>query len=816
MRISLIILSFICCFSVIGQIPTCQHTKQHQHELTVLSEDNYKALKTGDEQLRSDTVNVLHYSIYLDFTNADLGTLSGNCEVKFSPLLNTNTISLDLLTFTVDSVVMHGNQIAYSYNDTLLVANFGSTINAGQTDSITVYYHGTPPTDPSGWGGFYMSGGYYYNLGVGFASYPHNFGRAWHPCFDNFVERATYSFSILTDNTDAAYCNGTLENLQAVTGSSNLASWEMHTAIPSYLASVAVAPYTHVEQNYYSALQSQNFPIWLAAKPADTTNLKLSFQHLQDALEGFENFYGPYNWERVGYVLVPFNSGAMEHATNIAYPLATANGSLTYETLMAHELSHHWWGDWVTCETAEEMWINEGMAKYSEHLFTEWVYDYDSYMDLVRDNHYGVLHMAHISDSGYYALNAVPQKYTYGMHSYDKGADVLHTMRSYMGDANFYAALKSVQTTYGGGTISSIEFMTHLNSLGYNVSDFFNAWIFQPGFAHFSVANFSVTPSGSSYNVEVLVDQKLKGGADYHANVPLQLTFMSATQEVHTENIIMPAGYEVFNFVLPFEPQFVGVNLDERINDATTAVHQTITSPSNYLWNYANIRVEVDAVQDSAFLRVEHNWVYPDVMGVPDGIQISMDRYWNIHGVNLDNVEGTLRFDYNAKPIPSGNLDNGLMVDLGGQPFIEDSLVLLYRPNAQANWQVHSDYTISYTGSHSDKAGYITANQFAPGQYTFGYKTNSVGLPQQVFSDKRYSIYPNPASDSMVIDLTSWESQNLIAEVVAMEGKLIGQYAILGGQKNTLSVSNYESGPYLVLIKNGNGQTLGAVRVLVR
>ncbi|MBL7899650.1 MAG: hypothetical protein JNJ99_14015, partial [Crocinitomicaceae bacterium] len=457
--------------------------------------------------------------------------------------------------------------------------------------------------------------GYYYNLGVGFESDPHNYGRVWHPCFDNFVERATYHFEILTDDGNTAYCNGTRDNVVAVGTDSLLTSWTLQTEIPSYLASVAVSSYTHVNQNYFSTMQGLNIPMWLAAHPSDTTNLKLSFVHLPDAMSSFENSYGPYVWERVGYVLVPFNAGAMEHATNIAYPQLTVNGTTTYEDLMAHELSHHWWGDWVTCKTAEEMWINEGMAKYSEHLFNESVYGFDEYMNLVRDNHYEVLHKAHINDSGYYALNAVPVKYTYGDHSYNKGADVVHTMRSYFGDAAFFDALQSVQNTYGGGNISSEEFMSHCNSLGLDATSFFNAWILQPGFANFSVSDFDVTPSGINYEVSVLVDQKMKGGASFHQNVPLQITFMDQDWNTVTENIMMSGDYAVFNFTLPINPVFVGVNLNEKINDATTAMHQNITETGLLMWNYANVRFTVSDIQDSAFVRIEHNWVYPDQPG---------------------------------------------------------------------------------------------------------------------------------------------------------------------------------------------------------
>lgn len=803
---------FCILFPVLSmaQGPHCQDRHQHFHELK-------SQFKSGNESLRSDTVDILNYEIYLDFTNADLGTLKGNCEVKFSPLMNVTSLNLDLLQLTIDSILYHGNQIPFSYNDTLIVAHFGSTLNAGITDSLTVYYSGSPQMDPSGWGGFYMSGGYHFNLGVGFASDPHNFGRVWHPCFDNFVERATYDFQILTDAGNTAYCNGTRLNVATVGTDSLLTTWKLQTEIPSYLASVAVSSYTHVVQNYFSTLQGINIPMWLAAKPADTTNLKNSFLHLIDAMEAYENYYGPYNWERIGYVLVPFSSGAMEHATNIAYPLLTANGTLTYETLMAHELSHHWWGDWVTCLTAEEMWINEGMAKYSEHLFMEWVYDYEDYMSAVRDNHYNVLHMAHINDSGYYALNAVPVKYTYGDHSYNKGADVMHTLRSYMGDTQFFAGLNSIQSAFGGQNISSYEFMQHLNSLGgVDVTSFFDAWIFQPGFAHFSVADYTVTPSSGNYDVNVIIAQKLKGGAAYHENVPLEITFMDANWNVHTENVILPTAFDQFNLNIPINPVFVAVNVNEKINDATTAQNLTVNETGINVLNYANARLTVSGITDSAFVRVEHNWVYPDVMGVPDDIQISMQRYWNIHGVNLENVSGTLRFEFNGKQVAGGYMDHQLLVDLGNQPFIEDSLVLLYRPDAQSNWQIHSDYTLNYAGSHTDKFGFMTTNHFAQGQYTFGYRTNSVGINEQQNTDGIYSIYPNPASDSVTIDLTNRKEEKLTVQLVGMEGKIASTKSILGGQKNTLDISDLGKGMYLILIVDSKGQTIGSKRIVVR
>lgn len=800
----------LCTISSLAQ-PTCQL----KHKL--LDDLDFNVLRSGDESLRSDTVNVINYSVYLDFTQGGSNILKGNCEVKFEALMDINTVNLDLLQLNIDSIVFQGNQINFNYDDTLIVADLGLTLSTGSIDSLTVYYNGTPQVDPSGWGGFYMTGTYFYNLGVGFESDPHNYGRVWHPCFDNFVERATYDFEILTNNNYTAYCNGTRTSVTSVGTDSLLTEWVLSTEIPTYLAAVAVSEYTHISDPYYSNLQGITIPLWLAAHESDTTDFKNSFVNLHATLDAYEQYYGPYVWERIGYVLVPFNAGAMEHATNIAYPQLTANGLLTYETLMAHELSHHWWGDWVTCATAEEMWINEGMAVYSEFLFLESVYDWDAYMDEMRDNHHHVLHRAHVDDSGHYALNAVPIKFTYGEHSYRKGADVMHSLRGYLGDANFFAGLQAVQNTYGGTHCTSEQFRDVFNTLsGVDVNDFFADWILQPGFSAFEITSMTANQNGSNYDVQIIVDQKLKGAASYHNNVPLTVTFMDANWVEHTEQIFMSGDFAAFNFSIPINPVFVALNMDEKINHAVTAVTETISGPGLKDWKYANFWFSINNVSDSSYLRVAHHWVYADdITNLPNTV-ISKDRYWTINGMNISGLEGFMRFEFNAKNNVNGDLDHSILFDVGGQPFTEDSVVLLYRPDAQSQWEIHPDYTLNYAGPSDDKQGYFQTDLIQAGQYAFGYKVASVGDSDDNKSlDATYSIYPNPATDSILIDLSEWDNQKYVVEVFAINGNLVDQRSLNGGQVNTLSLNDLHPGTYLFIIKDKANKRIGSKRIVI-
>ena len=238
--------------------------------------------------LRSDTLDVLNYRVELDVTDYAGKTLDGRCEVKAVALKSgVTSISLDLLQMTVDSVTQNGNQIAFSYNDTLLVAHYSSAPAMGDTVAVEVFYNGEPQGDPLGWGGWYWSGNYSYNLGVGFGADPHNYGRPWHPCFDNFVERATYDYIIHTNDDKRAYANGYLVS-EVVNGGDITRTWRQEETIPTYLACIQIAKYTHVEQNYTSPVTGQNIPMHLIAEPNDTNNFKNSFVNLPLAMESFE------------------------------------------------------------------------------------------------------------------------------------------------------------------------------------------------------------------------------------------------------------------------------------------------------------------------------------------------------------------------------------------------------------------------------------------------------------------------------------------------------------------------------------------------
>lgn len=719
------------------------------------------------ENTRSDTIDILNYNINLNITDFTGKIIKGYCIITLTPKLNNiNTIYLDLLALTIDSVEINDLNLSYIHVNELVTINLVSPINIGDTLDLKVSYRGIPQKDASGWGGFYFSAPYAFNLGVGFAANPHTYGRVWFPCFDNFVERSAYEFFITTDSSKKATCNGMLIDSTNNADATVTWHWKLNQTIPTYLACVAVGPYQTISWSHNGL--NNIITIELYASAGDTTNMKSSFTNLNSCIDAFEKNYGPHGFDKIGFSLVPFNSGAMEHATNIAYPSYAADGSLSYETLFAHELSHHWWGDLTTCETAADMWLNEGWASYSEYLFLEYVYGKQKYKQGIRENHENVVHYAHIDDNGYRAIFGIPQEYTYGSHVYNKGADVAHTLRTYMGDSLFFSCITGFLAANSFKSMNSFMFRDYLSSCsGVDLASFFNNWVFNPGFPHFSIDSVASTPLGTEYHdVSVYIRQRLKSAPDYYIDAPIQVTFMDTLWNKTTSKVWIKGQCGILNTSLNFNPTFIALDMEEEISDAIVDEYRIISTTGIHDYSLENVSFNISTITDSVLLRAEHHFVPPDRFKTPiAGLFLSDYHFWKIDGIFSTGFLSNATFKYNGKNSTSGGyLDNTFITNN------EDSLVMLYRSSPSNEWTIVDSFSINKKGSGLDKSGEITVYNIKRGEYTLGLydydktDTTTVLLPDNcvllgmkkgnsiLIENKSVKIYPNPALNILTIE----------------------------------------------------------------
>lgn len=775
------------------------------------------AFRPCDEELltpypydtRSDSIDLVHFTINLNITDFTNKVLTGYTEIRFTPLVNNiQQIRLDLMTLMVDSViwVSDGSSLGFNQVSEALNISFPSTQNISDTNNFRVYYHGVPSHDPT-FGGFYFQSGFAYSVGVSLSDIPHNYGRTWFPCFDNFTERSSYDFIITTQDIHTAVCGGLLINSINNGNGTSTHSWHISQQIPSYLPSVAVNNFAFLQDTVMS-ITNQVIPIILAARPSDTTNVKNSFIHLKNAFHIFEYRFGPYRWDRIGYCIVPMTAGAMEHAMNIAYPIILANGSTSYQDIMAHELSHHWFGNLITCRTAEDMWINEGSAAYCEYIFNELLNGPATYRTMVRNSHKSLLQTAHIDDNGYWPLSGMPQDYTYGVTTYTKGADVLHTLRSYLGDAAFFNGLSQLLTQNAFDDVDADEYRDDLSAItGYNLSDYFDTWIFQGGWPHFAIDSIQVSPSGMNYDVQVHLRQKLVGRANYGNNVPFTLNLRDAQWNLYETTITTGGNTDVVNLTVPILPVFYALNLDEKISHAVTAENRTINTTGTYNLSHANMTLNVSAVADSVYFLVEHNWAPADPMiNTTAQIQVSPQRYWRVDGLWNSSFMTSATVAYNGRTTGSNShLDHLLITGT------EDSLVLLYRPGPGYDWTEYGDYTLNTGPNHTDKAGSVIINTLIKGEYTLGYRGGLTGIEEN--TAQLMQVYPNPTLNTWRITLKSENLQNPSFRIYDSRGKMVSAYSNIQGNDFLIDGSNYPAGIYFLCLYN-RGQLIANHKII--
>lgn len=784
----------------------------------------------------SDSVNVKHYGINLniDFTNSQI---NGSCDVKIFSLVNgLNYLPLDLEQLNVDSVKYNGTNLVFSYATPRIHINLATAMNIGDSALISVFYHGHPVIDSSNWGGFYFNGNYAYNLGVGFQAHPQCFGRAWFPCVDNFVQHSAYTFNITVPTGKMAVCNGYLFSHNVNGNGTDTWIWQQDSVMVTYLACVAVADYTPANTFFVSTVTGDTIPVQLTARAADTTTMKNYLTNLHNAFNGFEQCWGPYRWNKIGYSFIPFSSGAMEHASNITIPLAwIAGGGLTYEQYAYHELAHHWFGDLVTCRTPQDMWLNEGWASYNQKIFYEKVYGRTRYDLEVASNHETVVHYNHVSDAGYKATSGVSHDFTYSNTVYLGGADVAHTLRGYMGDSLFFSCMKLYLDSFAHKNASSYDFRDFLSlHSGIDLTDFFNDWVFNAGFADFSIDSVASTPNGSLFDVQVFIKQKLSNATNYFQNVPLEISFYDANWDSTIQKVLVSGHCTEFDLQLPFNPVYTSINERNLISDATTdnLKHITAVGTNNFIDGKMNL--VIPTLPDSALLRVTHHYAYADRMSPNINLHVSAERYWVVDGILPAGIVANATFLYNGQNSTNGGYLDNKLFQTSYTTTREDSLVLLYRSSPGQHWKIDTGATQNTFGNHNDFRGSFTTS-LQKGQYTFGIwdhgKADTIilepaacinsGVINNSFFFDQFSIAPNPSNDSFTIYYDMFFSGGTIKimnEVGALiYSSKIGATIPWNGQKSTLiNTHSWSKGIYFVCFLNENTSVMTTKKIVVQ
>jgi aminopeptidase N len=731
-----------------------------------------------------DSIDVLHYGIHLEIIQISQNKVSGKAVLRFCPLFdNTSRFGFDLQRLTVDSIRLDNQIIAFSHAQNII--RFGDNQSFNTTDTLTaeIFYQGTPAKDPTGWGGFYFAGGQAFNLGVGMSVNPHVYGRAWYPCIDNFTDKAPYDFFITTLPNHKAICGGMLLS-DTINGQGNKVwHWKLDQPTPTYLTSVAVADYQKVEFNYAGI--NGNIPVEIFCTSGQVGSVTTAFAGVPQMIQIFENAFGPYPFPRAGFSVISFSSGAMEHTMNIAYPNNAISTSLSDQALIAHELSHMWFGNNVTCATAEDMWMNEGWASYCEAVFVEGRDGAQAGKTYSLNNHKFVLQRAHVNDGAILPLYGIDHNNTYGTTVYKKGADVVRTLRGYLGDSLFFNAVKQwfVQNEFTSRTTHQFRDFLSENT-GIDLVPFFDSWVFNAGFPHYALSGFEV--NGTNATVEI---RQSRLGSHFIGDANrVNVTFFNSPTDTATRMIEFDGRTGTANFELPFEPKFAIVDYHCLLGDATIKQEKMVRG-SQMAFADQYFTVYPQTFTDSAWVHVTYNMVKPQNFGqIFDGIELTPHYYWTVNMESYGSFRGRTRFMHTTSQNPA---------DTTWMPLPTDRMEMLYREKPDQPWtKLHIQNSLSWT------SGFAYVDSLKAGEYAFGiWRYDIVALPDEL-SQNDIQIVPNPAKGkvSFILGKTPFSS----VEIYSLEGKQMGTVNAHNRESIDLDISHFPEGTYIARFVNGS------------
>ena len=160
-------------------------------------------------------------------------------------------------------------------------------------------------------------------------------------------------------------------------------------------------------------------------------------------------------------------------------------------TLIAHEIAHQWFGDSVTESTWADLWLSEGFATYFAGLFVQRYEGEEAFQAYMKDAATAVFAYEKKSRTPIFDRDTEDLMKLLNANNYQKGAWVLHMLRSQLGDDAFFRGLRSYYQAHANATATSEDLRAALEKAsGKNLRAFFTRWIYDSGHPQYELKWF--------------------------------------------------------------------------------------------------------------------------------------------------------------------------------------------------------------------------------------------------------------------------------------------------------------------------------------
>lgn len=426
-----------------------------------------------------------------------------------------------------------------------------------------------------------------------FTHFEPNHAQRFMPVNDTPADKATSEILAIVDGRYQVISNGTKDKDEAFTeDGKNLrrVHWKQDQAHSPYLIALAIGQFEAVPVN-------EDIPSTLWVPPGTKDRAFVAADVLK-GLYNFENaFTGTkYPFGKLDVVAVPrFYWRGMENTSAIfertSLLLVDHKNDQTARSkivgLLAHEMAHQYFGDWVTCAWWDEIWLQEGFATYLGGLATDDYNDSDEVeIGRVRGLVNGYFEEEEGPNSHALVVKGIPAEDAFDSTSYAKGANVLRMLELWIGKPEMKKVLKNYLEKNGGKNVTSNDFFKavfEVTKKEKELKAFKDSWLGVKGYP----VLFTETSFGGGKLTVTIRQQNNHPGEKGTFTFKLPIVIHRGTEPTYTKEEVITIDKPEVKVVLdvPAAPQWINWNKDfgalAKINPTSVSEDQWVDAARN-------------------------------------------------------------------------------------------------------------------------------------------------------------------------------------------------------------------------------------------
>jgi aminopeptidase N len=525
--------------------------------------------------------NVRHYRLDINLPMTNKSYVAHEAVSIRSDAPAVLVCTLHFVNLVCDSVKRTGIPLLFTTPTGLLAVELDNPLPMNDSTVLDIFYHRESTAAERGY--FFAKVPNVTHTYCMTCTAPED-ARYWMPCYDEPSDKAERGVELnLTAPDSCQTCaNGLCDSVRADTASHTKTWFWCHPySIATYLIVFSASRFA-TWQHRIPLQNGDTLPSIYFMWPEDSSVSQSTFSRIPDMMTYFSDSvrFGAYPFEKYGMVpgYYGFPWGGMENQTmTMIHTQWLRSGD---PVGMAHEMSHMWWGDMVTCVDFANVWLNEGFATWAECLYDGHMSgrpNFNSYIagkagDYFTQHRRGDFAIYNPPDTAIYNSGVI----------YSKGSWVLRMLQFVEGDTAwqtpgiFFRALRAYGDSFRYGTVSTADFQRiNEHFYGQNLDWFFNEWVYDRGYPKYSIT-WNKQPHGDSWLVEATLAQHndTNSARLFHMPYPVRFncTGESTLVVFHPQDTVA-----VDTFVLAAEPQSLTPDPDNWVLDSThvTGIEET-------------------------------------------------------------------------------------------------------------------------------------------------------------------------------------------------------------------------------------------------